>query len=124
MLESCQPDYVMDRFVEAADCLRRLPGGYKKAKLTSWPDVVQSTAEAYGYNPVRSRPGAPSPAAISRMDECLLWLFDLTAEERKIIWARACKISWRRLEDMDGRSHVTLRKVYKGALGKVCALYA
>jgi hypothetical protein len=37
-------------------------------------------------------------------------------EQRRIVWARACNIPWRRLEDMDGRSHVTLRKIYVEAL--------
>ncbi len=36
---------------------------------------------------------------------------DAVIARRKIVWARACRVPWRRLEDMDGRSHTTLRKV-------------
>jgi lambda repressor-like predicted transcriptional regulator len=53
------------------------------------------------------------------MDEVLNWLFILPPEERKLVWARACEVSWRQLEDHDGRSSVTLRKIYNQSLMKI-----
>ncbi len=53
------------------------------------------------------------------MDEAigrLLWL-DLGA--RKIVWARAAGISWRRLEDEDGRSDRTLQTIQAIAIAAV-----
>lgn len=69
------PELVKARLAEAADTLRRLPSARIRARLTAWPDVVQSASTAYGYEAARTRPDAPSPDAISRMDETLAWLF-------------------------------------------------
>ncbi|KZD12527.1 DUF6362 family protein [Oceanibaculum pacificum] len=110
------PEAVKARLAEAAEALRRLPSARLKARLSAWPDVVQSSAEAYGYDSAGMRPAAPGPAAISRMDETLGWLFWLEAGARRILWARAMGVPWRRLEDMDGRSHVTLKRVQDKAL--------
>ncbi|MDO9499789.1 DUF6362 family protein, partial [Falsiroseomonas sp.] len=61
------------------------------------------------------------PAAISRMDEALDWLFGIEAGARRILWARAMGVPWRRLEDMDGRSHVTLKRVQDRALAELAS---
>lgn len=97
---------------EAADTLRRLPSGVRRPRLTSWPDVVRDSAgllrpSAEG----RGRPAAPTPGAIDRMDRTLGWLLACDGEARRLVWARACRVPWRRLEDLDGRCHVTLRKI-------------
>lgn len=97
---------------EAAETLRRLPSALRRPRLTSWPDVVRDAAGLLGPNSEgRTRPAAPSPAAIDRMDRALGWLLACDGEARRLVWARACGIPWRRLEDLDGRSHVTLRKI-------------
>ncbi len=128
---------VKARLEDAAESLRRLraarhtfPAGF----ISGWPDVVQDTWDAYGFTAPRLRPPAPSARAIDRMDEAVGWI-DRVGDEaeirrlverhrhgrehaeevviarRKIVWARACRIPWRRLEDIDGRSHTTLRKI-------------
>ena len=118
------PELVKARLAEAADTLRRLPSARIRARLTAWPDVVQSAATAYGYEAARTRPAAPAPDAISRMDETLSWLFWIGNDEtgkagRRLLWARALGVPWRRLEDMDGRSHVTLKRVHDRLLGDI-----
>ena len=113
------PDLVKARLAEAADTLRRLPSARLKAKLTAWPDVVQSAATAYGYEAAQTRPAAPSPEAISRMDETLGWLFWVGNDGRRLLWARAMGVPWRKLEDIDGRSHVTLKKLHDRLLGEI-----
>lgn len=115
------PETVKARLAEAADSLRRLPSARLKARLTAWPDVVQASADAYGYDDAAMRPAAPGPAAISRMDEALDWLFAIEAGARRILWARAMGVPWRRLEDMDGRSHVTLKRVQDRALAELAS---
>lgn len=110
---------IKERLKEAADTLRRLPPGLRRARLTGWPDVVRQAAEAYGYGTVATRLAAASPAAITRLDETLGWLFCLDVEARRIAWARASGIAWRKLEDIDGRSHVTLRRVHDRALAAI-----
>lgn len=96
---------------EAADTLKRLPRGYVKPRVTYWPEVVQTSIHSFGEARIACRLAAPSPRSIDRMERVLGWLFHCDDDSRRIIWARACGVSWRRLEDMDGRSHVTLRKV-------------
>ncbi|MEE8124139.1 MAG: DUF6362 family protein [Alphaproteobacteria bacterium] len=103
------------RLEEAAETLKALRLSLRDVpsrRVTRWPDVVNDAVEAYGYGQAHVRPAAPSPAKISRADEAVQWLFWLSDEQRKIVWARACRITWRRLEDLDGRSHSALRKVF------------
>jgi hypothetical protein len=96
---------------EAADTLKRLPRGYVKPHVTYWPDVVQTSVHSFGSARFSNRLAAPSPRAIDRMERVLGWLFHCDDDSRRIVWARACGVPWRRLEDVDGRSHMTLRKV-------------
>jgi hypothetical protein len=106
-------DDVRYRLIEAAATLRRLPLPPRSLPAevrAAWPDVVTSTLEAYGYAaPRRGRPPAPEPQAIRRLDETLGWLLWLDEEARRLVWARACGITWRRIEDRDGRCERTLR---------------
>ena len=111
------------RLKEAAGVLRALALGLRDrpAGLAArWPDVVRQGFEAYGYDSVRLRPPAPTPAAVSRADAAVLWLLWLDDAPRRIVWARASGIPWRRLEDLDGRSHTTLRRVEGEALAAIC----
>ena len=111
------------RLAEAADALRRLSmNGIKPSALRSqWPDVVHRAEEAYGWTSERMRPPRPSPAQITRMDEAIRWLLWLDGEERKIVWARSMGLSWRRIEDLDGRSVRTLQNVFATALRRILA---
>ncbi len=114
---------VKTRLEEAAETLRAMTLNCRDrpARMASgWPDVVRQSCEAYGYDEVRVRPPAPPPARISRADEAVIWLLWLTDAERRVSWARASGITWRRLEDIDGRSHVTLRNIQSSALECIC----
>lgn len=105
---------------EAAATVRSLPRAFRSARLTSWPEVVQDTASLMAPSDGgRTRPPAPSPRAIDRMDKVLVWLLACEPPERRILWARACRIPWRRLEDLDGRSHTTLRQIAGGGLDRI-----
>jgi hypothetical protein len=116
---------VAARLAEAADTLRRLPfprGGLPSRLRAQWPDIVRSSVEiwiASAQERPRNRPAAPSPQAIDRLDRTLAWLHWLKHDERRIVWARSCGLSWRKIEDLDGRSHTTLRGVYRGAIAAV-----
>ena len=50
------------------------------------------------------------------MDAALAWLLWLDRDERRIVFARALGVPWRRLEDQDGRSERTLRSRHRDAL--------
>jgi hypothetical protein len=114
---------VRARLKEAAGVLRALTLGLRDRPaglMARWPDVVRQGFEAYGYDSVRLRPPMPSPAAVSRADAAVLWLLWLDDAPRRIAWARASGIPWRKLEDLDGRSHTTLRRVEGEALATIC----
>lgn len=103
---------IRSALVEAADTLRRLPAAVRRPRLSSWPEVVRDSAALLAPSTEgRLRPAAPTPGAIDRMDRVLAWLLSCDGEARRLVWARACGVPWRRLEDLDGRSHVTLRKI-------------
>ncbi len=113
---------VKARLEEAAETLKALRLGARDwpSRLAArWPDVVRSTWDAYGYTAVRMRPPVPSPQRISRADAAVQWLLWVSDEERRILWGRASRIPWRRLEDLDGRSHTTLRKIQAGGLARI-----
>lgn len=105
-------DPVPSLLEEAADTLKRLPSAMARPRLSSWPEVVRDTAQhlASGESERRRRI-PPAPEAIDRMDKTLAWLLACDDEARRLVWARANRIPWRKLEDLDGRSHVTLRKI-------------
>ncbi len=111
------------RLAEAADALRRLSmNGIKPSGLrTQWPDVIHRVEEAYGWTGERVRPPRPSPAEITRMDDAIRWLLWLDADQRKVVWARSMGLSWRRIEDMDGRSVRTLQTLHAAALRRILA---
>ena len=100
------------RLAEAASALRRMPRVQLQGRMTCWPDVAQDSARywmAYGTESARVRPALPSPQELDRMDEALGWLLLLSSADRKLVWARASGVTWRKLEDLDGRSERTLR---------------
>jgi|SRR5882724_5546869 len=112
------PNEVEHRLGEAASTLRRLPKpkhGSPAAMQAAWPDIVRRTFHDAPKDLVM-RAAVPPAAMITAMDEALRWLLWDVEIERKILWARACRVSWRRLEDADGRSFMTLRKVHREAL--------
>jgi hypothetical protein len=118
------PELIKARFEEAALALRALPLNARdrpQARLSRWPDVVHQAMLAYGWTEARVRPPAPSPAAIDRLDETLSWLWPLADDERRLVMARAFRLPWRRIEDLDGRSERTLRNVHARVLSAVVA---
>ncbi len=62
-----------------------------------------------------------SAQAIDRMDEAFGWVLWLEDGVRQIVLARACGTTWRKLEDKDGRSRETLRKLHDEALAIIVA---
>jgi hypothetical protein len=120
--EMLTADLIKARFEEAAETLRglRLTNRDRPSSaLTHWPDVVHQAILAYGWTGARVRPPAPSPDAIDRLDTTLAWLWPLADDERRIVMARAFRLPWRRIEDLDGRSERTLRAVHTRVLGRI-----
>ena len=87
----------------------------------SWPDYNQKggmVSSAYR----RSSKTISSAKDISDAEYWLSVVSKLDIPSRRIVMARAMGITWRRLEEMDGRSHTTLRKVEEAALQEILML--
>lgn len=133
------------RLEDAADVMRRLraarwttPPGF----ISSWPEIVRDTWESLRSDDGPRRPAPPHGIEIDCMDETLGWIERIGDEweldrlvrrhghrradaeraaidRRRIVWARACGVSWRRLEDRDGRSRTTLAKIQREGLAAI-----
>ena len=88
---------------------------------SSWGEFKQIAmlSSAQYRTPIRRK---ATPQEISEMDFWLIALGNLPEDERRIAMARACGIPWRRLEEIDGRSHTTLRKIEARALQRLGSL--
>lgn len=118
------PAAIKLRLIDAADTLRRLPFPKHGAPMrlrAGWPDVVRDTFDDWWGNdtPTKTRRAHAAPEQIARMDEVLDWLHWLTQDQRRIAWAKACRVKWRRLEDMDGRCIRTLQNVHGDAVRRI-----
>lgn len=88
---------VEERLAEAVDVLKRLPEEKVQGYFSSWPEIVRSFHEAFGWHdPVMKRPW-PSPASIDRMEVTLTWMQFLAPEDAKLVWARAEKKRWKEI---------------------------
>ena len=117
-------DLVRKALVKAMLVLRMMPLSYqdRPSPLRSqWPEFNRGQEQAGGVmrRPVRAN---ATPQQIAMMEYWLDLMLMLDDDSRRIVMARACRITWRRLEEMDGRSHTTLRKVERRGL-EVLALH-
>jgi hypothetical protein len=94
---SWTPSMVEERFVEAADVMRRLPSVRVPGHFNTWPKVIHDFADLIGQEPPRLRRPPPSPTAISRMEEALAWLAWLAPTDAKIVWLKANGERWKNI---------------------------
>ena len=117
-------DQVRDALMKAMLILRMMPLSYQDAPSrmrSQWPEFNRGPEQGGGVmrRPVRAK---ATPQQITQMEYWLDLLLVLDEDSRRIVMARACRIPWRRLEEIDGRSHTTLRKVERRGL-EVLALH-
>lgn len=103
-------EIVRERLAEAIDVFERLrvsvgPAGFK----SSWPQVVRSSVDAYGYGEADCRPSPPQGAEIDRMDEALGWLHMVDDDLSKLIWSRLNGAPWWKITQRFRKSERTLR---------------
>lgn len=91
------PSLIEERFVEAADVMKRLPNVRIPGHFNTWPAMMAEFADLIGREPERLRRGPPAPDAISRMDEALMWLRWLDPVDAKIVWLRASGQRWKEI---------------------------
>ena len=91
------PSLIEERFVEAADVMKRLPNIRVPGHFNTWPAMMAEFADLIGREPARLRRGPPAPDAISRMDETLAWLRWVDPADAKIVWLRASGCRWKEI---------------------------
>jgi len=89
------PSLVEERLAEAAAVLRRLPGERHQGYFSTWPAIFREFGDLVGQEPQPLRRPAPSPAAITRMEETLTWTIGLDPVDGKIVWMRAFGERWK-----------------------------
>jgi hypothetical protein len=89
------PSLIEERFIEAADVMKRLPEVRAQSYYSLWPRVFHEFADLIEQEPPRLRRPPPAPDAISRMEETLSWLVWLEPMDRKIVWRRANGERWK-----------------------------
>ena len=89
------PSIVEERFVEAADVMKRLPNVYVPGHFNTWPTVFYELSDLVGQEPPSTTRVRPSAEAIGRMEETLEWLNWLEPTDRKVLWLRASGERWK-----------------------------
>jgi hypothetical protein len=69
---------------KAALTLRRLPDTRVPGYFNTWRQIIRSVHEAFGWDRARMPRIAPSPQAISRMEETFTWLTWLEPDDARI----------------------------------------
>jgi hypothetical protein len=120
--------YIEERVREALRILARLPAERRpRLALSRWPDIARDAFESFnptepgGWGRTQVRLRGAAPDEIVRLEEVLGWLWWLDRDERSVLLARRLPrpVTWRDLQTIDGRSHMTLHKLYRSALRKI-----
>lgn len=106
------------RLREAAHTLQLLPrssAGSPAGNRSAWPEMLRHSRFAIEKTRRMSLP-RPSPQAIDDLDRLAMLMWDLTARQRQLVWARACGVRWAELCLRHRRSRATMNRDYRKAL--------
>ena len=115
---SGRPACVEERFIEAADVMKRLPTCACQGTSTLGRRFSR-VRDLVGQEPVRLKRPPPSPDAISRMEETLGWLRWLEADDAKLVWARAERTPWKMICWRFGIGRATAHRRWQYALSLI-----
>lgn len=110
---------VEERLNEAADVMRRLPPVRVHGYFNLWPAIAHDFADRVGREAQRLRRPPPSPDAITRAEETLLWLRWLDVEDARLVWMRAERARWREICQQFGIARSTANRRYDYALAVI-----
>jgi hypothetical protein len=94
-MDSWTVKMVEEHLIDAAAVMRRLPSVRVPGHFNTWPKMIVEFADRVGQQPEPMRLPPPSPTAITRMEETLLWLRWLEIDDAKLVWARADRSPWK-----------------------------
>ena len=109
------PSLVAERLAQAADVLNRLP----EPRMRGFYSLLPLLPDGPAGDGARTRPAAPPPEAIDRMDEALRWLGWLEPEERRLVWLRSEGLPWKRITHRLGIGRTTAWQRWTTALLKI-----
>ena len=118
-MDSWTVEMVEERLVEAASVMRRLPSVRVPGYFNTWPKMVVEFADRVGQQPEPMRLPPPSAAAITRMEETLLWLRWLEPQDAKLVWARANGERWKTICWMIGLTRSSAHLHWRYALSVI-----
>ena len=101
-----------------------LPRAIRHQALASHPDVIQETADAYGYTDIRPSKFNPTPRDISNWLPVFGWLCWIRGTNNggrsyKVLVCRARNVSWWKLAQRFGRSERTVQRYHDGAVSQI-----
>jgi Domain of unknown function (DUF6362) len=118
-MDSWTVEMVEERLIEAAAVIRRLPPVRVPGYFNTWSQMVVEFADRVGQQPEPMRLPPPSPSAISRMEETLLWLRWLGPEDAKLVWARADRTPWKAICWQFGIARATANRRWQYGLSVI-----
>lgn len=111
-------DIIKKDLAFAAYVMRLLPAVKMKQCRAMWPRLVYTAEELAVQKPLPYF-CRPTPEEISRMEKILDWYQCLNAFETKLVWKRACNVSWKMLCIRFQHHRSTLYDKYIQALTKM-----
>lgn len=109
---------VADDLEAAATTLSNLPAGANVMPAgirSNWPEMLRKSRFIVEKTRRSSRP-IPSPEQIDKMTQSLDLLWELTPQQRQLVWGRACWIPWAVLGERLARSRTALNRDHRQAL--------
>lgn len=105
------------RITRAFKTLRALPDPDRRfGSGSSWPEVLQSHEDAYGYTEVAMPRFRPTHFDVGDMLTALDWVRCLTKSDRKLVWWRSFDVSFKQIGLRLGRSDETARRRYRDVM--------
>jgi len=115
------PKRVEVELQEAADTMRKLPRPRVAGFFNTWPEVMRSSWEAYGWDGDATARGFATPREVTRMEAVMVWLRWLERDEQKIVWARANGKPWKVIAYEHGIDRTTAWRRWTCALVTIAA---
>ena len=110
------PDQLDDLFFEAAKTERMLPAAHRANSLTYWPETTAKDWLNYASDTTQVRFTA-SHKQVSDYETAILLITKLPhIVDRKLVWARACGLSWARLGRQLNIDYRTVKRQHQDAL--------
>jgi|TARA_B100000989_G_scaffold295853_1_gene277768 hypothetical protein len=106
-------------FEESIRTAKRLPSERPKKVQAHWVDIPKDWL-AYGWDKAAMKLPPPTGKQISRLGVVLdlMWFIE-EEDRRKLIWMRARRIPWKKLEYMFGKHRSTLANYLRHDLSKL-----